>query len=258
MITHTFTLEAMAMPFTVKLKATPAMGLSIQRVATYRQLIQQELDRLDHEFSPFRSDSLVRRFARQELTAPQLTRDFQTVYGWAVRAQDQTAGAFNPFFAGHYDPTGLVKGWAIQRVFEQYLRPALTRGDLVAAAINGAGDVQTGVAPGSDFYWRVGIENPLDPIRPTYAYRLQNAAVATSGTRQHGDHIVRQAPASLQQATVVCPTLTPADIYATAAVAMGRSRFLTFSRQHQLSGLLVTTGPHAQVVRIEGGVSHDA
>ncbi|WP_087742031.1 FAD:protein FMN transferase [Levilactobacillus zymae] len=193
MITHTFTLEAMAMPFTVKLKATPAMGLSVQRVATYRQLIQQELDRLDHEFSPFRPDSLVRRFARQELTAAQLTRDFQTVYGWAVRAQDQTAGAFNPFFAGHYDPTGLVKGWAIQRVFEQYLRPTLTRGDLVAAAINGAGDVQTGVAPGSAFsggsasktrWTRPGPPTPIACRTRPWPRRAPASMVITSSGRR--------------------------------------------------------------------------
>lgn len=252
----TLTLQAMTMPFTVQLVPPAATPLAPRQLATYRHQIQTALDQIDHDFSPFRPHSLVNRWASRQLTADQLTPDFQTVYAWAIRAADVTGGAFDPFYAGRYDPTGLVKGWAIQRVFERYLRPALDQGTLQAAAINGAGDIQVGVAQGSSFRWHVGIEDPTAPRRVLATYTLQNGAVATSGTHQHGEHIRRQVPSALQQATVVLPTLTPADIYATAAVAMGPARFLAFSHQHHLSGLLLAT-PH-RVTTLEGGVAHDA
>jgi len=253
--THTLHLKAMAMPFTVKLVTASAHPLTATEVAAYRQTIGGTLTQIDRDFSPFRADSLVNRYQRHCLAAADFTADFQLVYGLAVQIQVATAGAFTPFFRGAYDPTGIVKGWAIQRVFTQYLRPDLDRHRLLAAAINGAGDIQTGVAPGQAFTWHVGVADPQDGHRVIARYPLQDGAIATSGTSQRGEHILRQTASALQQATVLAPDLLVADAYATAAIAMGSNRFVAFSRTHHLSGILVA--PHRRTI-LEGGEVHVA
>ncbi|WP_257593996.1 hypothetical protein [Lactiplantibacillus plantarum] len=35
-----------------------------------------------------------------------------------VIAEEMTSGAFTANFSGQYDPTGIVKGWAIERTFQ--------------------------------------------------------------------------------------------------------------------------------------------
>lgn len=248
-----FTFPAMTMPFTVKLVPSNAQAWPAPRVQALRTALSADLTHVDHVFSPFRPDSLISRYRQQTLPAAELTSEFTTVFALASLAQAQTAGAFDPFYTGHYDPTGLVKGWAIQRVFTTRLRPLLDRGDLQAAAINGAGDLQLGVATGSAFHWQVGIEDPRTPGTILVHYALQNAAVATSGTRQHGEHIHRQVASTLQQATVLTPELTTADVTATAAIAMGPTRFLTYCRSRHLSAVLV--GDAQAPTIIEGGVA---
>jgi len=73
--------------------------------------------------------------------------------------------------------------------------------------------------------WRVGIADPLRPGRLALVVEASDRAVATSGTAERGAHILDPhtgRPASgLASLTVVGPSLTLADAYATAAFAMG-------------------------------------
>ncbi|MGX7329108.1 hypothetical protein ACWOEC_07225 [Enterococcus bulliens] len=50
--------------------------------------------------------------------------------------QEKSAGILDPFYSGTYDPTGLVKGWAIEEAFFRYLQPLLDTNQLIAASIN--------------------------------------------------------------------------------------------------------------------------
>ncbi|WP_143462080.1 FAD:protein FMN transferase [Levilactobacillus enshiensis] len=227
---------AMGMPFSVKVVI--AADRSFQIMPTV-QKVTQYLQHIDQVFSPFRATSLVCQFQRGELAATDFTAEFQEVYGLAIRAQTVTEGAFNPFFKGLFDPTGLVKGWAIQTAFTRYLRPLLTNEALVAAAINGAGDLQTGVAAMTSFRWQVGVEDPGDRRQVLAAFQLGNGAMATSGTSQHGEHIVRQdATRTLQQATIIARNLITADIWATAAIELGPTAFYRITAG-QLQSVLV-------------------
>lgn len=250
----TLQLTAMAMPFSVKLVTSDQAPLTEAQIAVLRANLTAFLTRLDREFSPFRADSWVRQFQRQALAVENFQAEFEEVYGLATRAQHVTHGAFNPYYRGVYDPTGLVKGWAIQRAFETYLQPLLSNERLVAAAINGAGDMQLGVADGASFTWHVGIEDPVDPQQLIWQYELQTGAIATSGTSQRGEHIVRQdETCSLQQATILATDLIEADVLATAAIAMGQADFLTFSQTYPTAGLLVDQTDQVTTI---GGLTH--
>ncbi|MFC6259673.1 FAD:protein FMN transferase [Levilactobacillus fujinensis] len=214
---------AMEMPFSVKFVVAGDQNfhatLTVQKVTRY-------LQHIDQDFSPFKATSLVCQFQRGELAAADCTAEFQEVYGLVMRAQEATAGGFDPFFRGQFDPTGIVKGWAIQNAFTRYLQPLLTNETLVAAAINGAGDIQTGVSAMTTFRWQVGVEDPSDRQQLLTGFQLGNGAMATSGTSRHGEHIVRQdVQRTLQQATIIARDLITADIWATAAMSMGPIAF---------------------------------
>jgi thiamine biosynthesis lipoprotein len=92
--------------------------------------------------------------------------------------------------------------------------------------INAGGDVVTHGQPEPDRPWRVGIRHPRDARALALVVEVAgDAAVATSGLYERGDHIVDPAsgrpPEGVLSVTVVGPDLGTADAYATAAFAMG-------------------------------------
>ena len=83
--------------------------------------------------------------------------------------------------------------------------------------------------------WRVGIRHPADPASIVAVIDARDLAVATSGNYERGAHLVDprrgRTPASWWSVTVVGPSLTYADAYATAVFAMGPSG-LTWVDRH--------------------------
>jgi thiamine biosynthesis lipoprotein len=89
------------------------------------------------------------------------------------------------------------------------------------------GDLVATGAPEPGRPWRIGIRHPQDPSAVAAVLELRDRAVATSGLYERGGHIVDphtgSVPTALRSMTVVGPTLTLADAYATAAFAMGEA-----------------------------------
>jgi thiamine biosynthesis lipoprotein len=121
------------------------------------------------------------------------------------------------------DPTGVVKGWAVEEA-------AFILVDAGAAnfLVNGGGDIvaRGSPEPGSSTPWRVGIQHPLERQKLAAVLDIRDEAVATSGTYERGEHVIDphtgQPATELVSLTVVGPSLTYADGFATAAFAMGR------------------------------------
>ena len=78
-------------------------------------------------------------------------------------------------------------------------------------------------APGQQ--WRVGIRHPEIAGRVAAVLETGDLAIATSGAYERGEHILDphtgRAPEGLLSMTVVGPSLTYADAFATAAFVMG-------------------------------------
>lgn len=173
------------------------------------------LRRVDATFSTYRPDSEVSRLDRGELglrDADPLVRD---VLEACERMREATGGFFDARAGGRLDPSGLVKGWAVDRA---------------AALLDGAGVRDFCVDAGGDMRlrggpWRVGIRHPLQRRRLAAVLTLADAAVATSASYERGEHIVdphtRRPPAGVLSVTVVGDDLATADACATAAFAMG-------------------------------------
>lgn len=225
----TATFSCMTIPFTLRLR-----GGSEQLARSIAKRAWDAMDRVDRIFSPFRQDSYTSAFNKGDWRGLMEDQWFHEVYARCLVAADETDGFFQPLQAGRIDPVGLVKGWAIERVFLDVVMPAVEGAAVTGAAFGGGGDMQVAVADGVSFSWGVGIECPRgygDERKLAGTIRLQRGAVATSGISKRGEHITyprgrAQAPDDdVVQATVVAPSLAEADIWATAAVAAGLNRF---------------------------------
>lgn len=238
----TFHLKSMEMPFTLKFILTSTKTPSDLLINT-AQKIQEYLNHVDQQFSPFVSTSLVSKYQNHQLELNEFTSEFQEVYGISVKAQEITDGAFNPFYNHQYDPTGVVKGWAIQRGFEISLRPLLQNQQVAAVALNGAGDIQMGVAHDSNYEWQIGIEDPLQINHLIYQFTIKNGAVATSGFSKRGSHIqLQDATSSIIQSSIVADELIEADIMATAVISMGQNKLKNF--KYPLRGIIIDQQDH--------------
>jgi thiamine biosynthesis lipoprotein len=173
---------------------------------------------VDATFSTYRDDSDISRLGRGELRVEDCPREVADVLDLCVEAAQRTDGYFTATPGGHLDPSGLVKGWAVEDVSRR-----LTAAGSRWHSVGGGGDIQ--MAGGHTEPWRVGIAHPHHPGQLAAVVEVGDGAVATSGTAERGSHVVNPrtgAPATeLAAVTVVGPELTWADVYATAALARG-------------------------------------
>jgi len=205
------------------------------------------LDEADRTFSTYRPDSVISRLARGELAEDDCPPEVCEVLALGRQAELESGGAFavrrREGGSEVLDPSGVVKGWAIERAAEA-LR-VLPGTDFCLSA---GGDMVCHVASPESPEWRIGIEHPLDPSKIVAVVPVRNGAVATSGTAHRGQHIVDARsglPAdALASVTVVAPSLTWADIDATAAFALGEDA----------AAWLETRRGHGIVVHLDGRV----
>jgi thiamine biosynthesis lipoprotein len=178
------------------------------------------LEEVDAMFSTYREDSEISRLDRGELTVADCRPEVDEVLTRCLALERATNGFFSVRAAGRLDPSGLVKGWAIDGAAARLVAAGAQR-----FCINAGGDVLAHGRPAPDRLWRVGIRHPLHADRLAAVLAVEDLAVATSGVYERGAHIVDPhtgAPATgLLSVTIVGPELATADAYATAVFAMG-------------------------------------
>jgi thiamine biosynthesis lipoprotein len=180
----------------------------------------QWLHWVDATFSPYRDDSDVSRFGRGSLPLADCAPELAEILAACAEVSALSGGYFTTTPGGRFDPSGYVKGWAIERAAAM-----LTMVGSAEHSVNGGGDVQCVGDRGSGQPWRVGIADPLRPGALALVVTGQDFAVATSGVAERGAHIVNphtgQPATGLASLTVVGAALAATDAYATAAFAMG-------------------------------------
>jgi thiamine biosynthesis lipoprotein len=181
------------------------------------------LHEVDARFSPYLADSEVSRLADGTLSERDAHPDVRAVLAICEVMRIDSGGAFDAqrwWSDGRLDPSGLVKGWAVQRAAD-----GLDAAGLRNFAINAGGDVLARGEPEPGRGWLVGIRHPREIDRVSAVLGVSDLAVATSATYERGTHIrdprSRAAPIGLQSVTVVGPSLTRADAYATTAFVLG-------------------------------------
>lgn len=211
---------------------------------------------VDRVFSTFRDDSFVSRLGRAEITVDECPPEVAEVLALGELARQQSGGAFDVRRGGVLDPSGVVKGWAVERA----CRPLRVLADTDFCLSAGGDMVCRTVGPGSPA-WRVGIEDPHDPGRVVAVVPVRNAAVATSGTAHRGAHLVDARtglePEGVASVTVVGPDLTWADIDATAAYALGREAPRWLETRSGRTGVVVWSDGRVESVTagVEGALA---
>ncbi len=207
-----------------------------------------ELFEVDRVFSTYRADSVVSRLGAGQITLADCPPEVLEVLALGEQARVESGGAFDvrrpgPDGVPVLDPSGVVKGWAVQRA-STHLR-ALADTDF---SLSAGGDMVCHVADDLGVPWRVGIEDPHDAQRLVATVEVRRGAVATSGSAHRGEHIVDPrtgaVPREVASVTVLADDLTWADIDATAAYVMGAGA---------LAWLRTRPGRRGVVVRADGG-----
>jgi thiamine biosynthesis lipoprotein len=171
---------------------------------------------VDATFSTYRDDSEVSRLNRGELALDDTHPDVREVLERCEELRLMTDGYFDVRARdGAIDPSGLVKGWAVDRA---------------AAMLDDLGLENYAISAGGDMVlrggsWRVGIQHPLLHHEVAAVVEASDLAIATSGEYARGHHVfdphTGRPPAGVLSVTIVGPDLATADAFATAAFAMG-------------------------------------
>jgi FAD:protein FMN transferase len=203
------------------------MGIPVGIDVCDRDVDAEALDRafaelrwVDATFSPYRADSEIRRLDAATLAPGDAHPAVRAVLARCERLRARTRGWFDVRATGPLDPSGFVKGWAVERAVA-ILAAAGARN----LCVHAGGDVRVRGerAPGEP--WRVGVQHPTVRDRVAAVLAGRDLAVATSGAYERGAHVVDprtgRAPRGVLSVTVAGPDLGTADAYATAAFAMG-------------------------------------
>lgn len=211
-----------------------------------------DLHRADDVFSTWRPGSPLSRFRRGECTLADVPPEVGQVYELCQWARQATAGWFDAWaLPGGFDPTGLVKGWAVQRAATRLAASTHPTGVMV----NCGGDLTVVGSPQPGSPWQIGIRDPQDSGRVLAVIELAAGThgVATSGCYERGAHLIDPrtgAPAvPIPSVTVTGPDLAVADACATALAVAGVEGLRWLAALDGYEALLVTEGGQAVATR---------
>jgi FAD:protein FMN transferase len=176
----------------------------------------------DAAFSPYQEASDIRRLEAGTLGLADARPDVRAVLASCERLRRATGGWFDVRATGRLDPSGFVKGWAVDGAVA-----ILRAGGARNLCVHAGGDVRVLGERAPGLAWRIGVQHPVerDRVAAVLLAPPEGLAVATSGAYERGEHIVDphtgRPPSGVLSVTVAGPELGAADAYATAAFAMG-------------------------------------
>lgn len=175
---------------------------------------------VDATFSTYRADSQISRLNAGTLALEEAATEVRAVLERCERLRDQTRGRFDVRARGDIDPSGFVKGWAVETAAAMLVEAGARN-----LCLHAGGDVRVRGERAPGHPWRIGIQHPRERDRVAAVLSARDLAVATSGAYERGAHVVDprtgRPPEGVLSVTVVGADLGTADAYATAAFAMG-------------------------------------
>ncbi|MEU4291418.1 FAD:protein FMN transferase [Kribbella sp. NPDC026596] len=235
MTTARYVEHVMGMPISLALRGRHTDDEPARRAWAEALEILRAADRV---FSTYRADSYISRLDRGELSLVDCPPEVAEVLALGERARVESDGAFDVRRSGRLDPSGVVKGWAVERAARAF--DQLPDTDYCLSA---GGDLTCRVVDPDVPAWRIGIEDPQAPDNLAAVVPIRQGAIATSGLNRRGNHITDartgRTPGGLASVTVVHPSLTQADIDATAAFALGPDALTWLEGRPGRTGLIV-------------------
>ena len=245
--------EAGLARFSRELMGTVA-SIAVPDQSAHQEAVESAFARLhdiDARFSPYIPDSEISRIGRGDLQIGDAHPEVATVLQACEALRVESEGRFSAWgfrVDGRLDPSGYVKGWAIDEAAAVLRAGGLTNfvlsvgGDLYAAGAPDSGAPDSGVEQaGPARGWGVGVVDPADAAAIVAPLSVRDRAVATSGLAERGAHIIdaRSGAAALtwRSLTVVHPSAARADAAATIGILMGDDALAWIDRDPDAAAL---------------------
>ncbi len=206
----------MGMPITVEICDASAGEFIFDTIFSY-------FDYVDKKFSTYKDDSEITLINNNQLTEKDFSPDMREVFALSEETKKVTDGYFDiKLKNGKYNPSGLVKGWAIYNAAK-----LLKERGFKNFYVEAGGDIQVCGKSSQGQNWQVGIRNPFNQEEIIKVISLTDIGIATSGSYIRGDHIYNphdtdRVITEIVSLTVIGPNIYEADRFATAAFAMGK------------------------------------
>lgn len=229
--------QIMGMPVTVEVVDDEVASAAIRRVFDYFRSV-------DERFSTYKEDSEISCINRG-LAETEWSDEMREIMKLCEQTKRQTDGYFDIRLGDKLDPSGLVKGWAIEQTAQR-----LRADGIKDFRVDAGGDIQVSGLNGQGRAWRIGIRNPFDRHQIIKVVELNGEGIATSGTAIRGQHIYNphQPDAEITDIvslSVIGPNVYEADRFATAAFAMGARGIAFIESRPDLEGYVIGTDKKA-------------
>lgn len=222
----------MGMPITVEVIDKRVNRTDLAEVFNY-------FEQVDKKFSTYKEESETSKINRGEIGPNDYSDEMKSILDLCEKTKKETGGYFDIYHENKIDPSGLVKGWAIQNA-AKILKDKGFKNYFVDAG----GDMQIAGLRDEDKPWQVGIRNPFNRYENVKVIRISDEAVATSGTYIRGQHVYNPLDpgkilTEVVSLTVIGRDILDADRYATAAFAMQKDGLLFIERLDGFEGYMI-------------------
>jgi thiamine biosynthesis lipoprotein len=221
----------MGMPVTINVVDKNATNEDISEVFSFLHFI-------DGKFSTYKKGSEISRINRGELTEKDFSQDMKKILKLCEETKKETNGYFDININGIVDPSGIVKGYAINESAK-----ILKKKGYKNFYVEIAGDIQVLGKNEKRKNWKVGIQSPFDLKKVIKIVNLTNRGIATSGNYMKGLHIYnpkqKKSANDIGSITIIGPNIYEADRFATAAFAMGEKGIEFISTLKGFEGYMI-------------------
>jgi len=222
----------MGMPVTVEIVGSNIQAEELEPTFAYFVAV-------DERFSTYKRTSEISQINRGEIQSHQYSDEMKEIFCLSQQTKTETGGFFDVGPIGRCDPSGIVKGWAINRAAKQ-----LRQRGYHNFYVDAGGDISADGHNASGQEWRVGIRNPFNPNQIVKIIGLSGGGIATSGNYERGEHIYNpkngwQKASAVASVTVIGPNIYEADRFATAAFAIGQAGIGLIERRPGLEAYII-------------------
>ena len=193
---------------------------------------------VDELFSTYKKTSEISKINRKEMRVEDASPEVKKILRLCEETKKATNGYFDIAVEGIIDPSGLVKGFAINEASKMLMKKGYRN---FYTEIGGDIDIR-GYKNGQK--WKVGIRDPRDKTSSLGVLHLSDVGIATSGTYERGMHIYdpikKKLANEVLSLTVIGPNVYEADRFATACYAMGKKGISFLDSIEGLEGYMIT------------------
>lgn len=222
---------SMSMPVTINVIDKNVTDEDINEVFAYFHYI-------DNKFSIYKKNSEISKINRGEIKEKDYSLEMKKILALSEKTKKETNGFFDINQNGFLDPSGVVKGYAINEGAN-----ILQRKGYKNIYVEIAGDIQVFGKDKSNKDWKIGIQNPFNLKEIIKVVNLSNKGIATSGTYQRGNHIYNLKKNinenDFVSVTIIGPNVLEADRFATAIFAMGEAGLKFIVTLNEFEGYII-------------------